>query len=223
MSRLLNCFGRIETEVDTSGYSLLDTLVAGEYQVEMGPGIYRIVLIGGGGGGGKMRWAAGHEAFYRYAQGGVGATLDFYFELTQATTATVTVGSGGHSDSRGDADTTATGGTDSSITGIPGLVVSCGAGTAGNIVSRTPTAGTMGTAVLTGATIIRVDMNSNEHPIVSTTTSGIRANINWPTQSILGRGGGCSAGQGVYIYEGGAAYCYIQYFNKNYFHPEDIL
>lgn len=223
MSRLLNCFGRVETEVDTSGYPLLDTSVAGTHTVEMGPGIYRIVLIGGGGGGAKMRWAAGHDVFYRYAKGGVGATLDFYFELTQVTTATVTLGHGGTTDSPGaDVDVYGANGVGSSITGIPGFTIACGPGTGGYIVSRTPTAGIMGTATLSGPLIMKVDMNSNDHPITSTTTAGTRSNTNWPTQSALGRGGGCTAGQGGYIYPGGAAYCYIQYFNKNYFHPEDI-
>lgn len=221
MSRLLNSFGRVETEVDTSGYALLDTTVPGVYEVEMGPGIYRIVLIGGGGGGGKSRWAVGHDLLYAYARGGVAATADLYMELTQTAIATVTVGRGGTSDYRGDMDSTATDGETSSILGIPNFELICGKGTAGNVYSHVGYPGTMGQVEVSGTTIMRIDMNSNEHPIPSTATSGTRTNLNWPTQATLGRGGGCAAGLSGTVYGGGSGYAYIQYFNKNYFHEWD--
>lgn len=222
MSKLLNCFGKVNALVNSNGVVLLETSVAGTYNLDLGQGIYRIALIGGGGGGGKMYWAAGHEIFYRYAKGGVGATADLYVDVPTNCTATITVGAGGHSDSRGDADTTALDGTGSSIVGIPNLVLNCGYGTAGNVVSRTGHPGTMGNLTLSGDAILRVDMNSNEHPITSTATSGVRANTNWPTNTVLGRGGGCSAGQGGSVWGGGVGYCLIRYYNRNYFNLDDM-
>lgn len=223
MSRLLNCFGRIETEVDTSGYPLIDTSVPGQYEIEMGPGIYRIVLIGGGGGGAKTQWAAGHNLFYAYAQGGVAATADFFIETTVACIASITVGAGGASDYRlSGAGTTATNGNSSYILGIPDLTVNCGPGTAGYTAANTATPGTMGVLTLEGSSIIKVDMNSNEHPITSSTSYSVRNNLNWPTASNLGRGGGATAGSGGTVWNGGPGYVLIKYYNKNYFHPEDL-
>jgi hypothetical protein len=223
MSKLLNCFGKVNALVNSNGVVLLETSTPGTYNLDLGNGIYRIALIGGGGGGGKTYWAAGHEIFYRYAKGGVGATVDMYVDVPLDCTATITVGGGGHSDSRtSGADTTATDGTGSSIIGIPNLVVSCGYGTAGNIVSKTGYPGTMGALTLSGDAILRVDMNSNEHPITSTATSGVRANTNWPTDTSRGRGGGCSAGTGGTIWGGGAGYVLIRYYNRNYFNLDDM-
>lgn len=223
MSKFLNCFGRVNALVNSNGVVLLETSVAGTYNLDLGQGIYRIVLIGGGGGGGKTYWGAGHTFIYRYAKGGVAATADLYVDVPIDCTATITLGAGGHSDSRtSGADTTATDGTGSSIIGIPNLVLNCGPGTAGNVVSRTSYPGSMGNLTLSGDAILRVDMNSNEHPITSTTASGVRVNINWPTNRALGRGGGCAAGPGGYIYAGGPAYCLIRYYNRNYFNLDEM-
>lgn len=223
MSKLLNCFGKVNALVNSNGVVLLETSTPGTYNLDLGQGIYRIALIGGGGGGGKTYWAAGHEVFYRYAKGGVAATADLYVDVPIDCTATITIGSGGHTDSRTSGeDTTATGGTGSSIVGIPNLVLNCGPGTAGNIVSKTGYPGTMGNLTLSGSAILRVDMNSNEHPIVSTATAGPRSNTNWSTNVTLGRGGGCSAGTGGYIYGGGPAYCLIRYYNRNYFNLDEM-
>lgn len=223
MSKFLNCFGRVNALVNSNGVVLLETSVAGTYNLDLGQGIYRIVLIGGGGGGGKTYYAAGHEILYRYAKGGVAATADLYVDVPIDCTATITLGVGGRSDSRtSGADTTATDGTGSSIIGIPNLVLNCGPGTAGNVVSRTGYPGSMGNLTLSGDAILRVDMNSNEHPITSTATSGVRANTNWPTNTVLGRGGGCSAGTDGYIYAGGPAYCLIRYYNRNYFNLDEM-
>lgn len=223
MSKLLNCFGKVNALVNSNGVVLLETSVTGTHTLDLGQGIYRIVLIGGGGGGGKTYWGAGHTTLYRYAKGGVGATVDMYVDVPLDCTATITLGDGGSSNSRtSGADTTATNGTGSSITGIPNLVVNCGPGTAGNIVSKTGYPGTMGALTLSGDAILRVDMNSNEHPITSTATSGVRANTNWPTNTALGRGGGCSAGIGGFVYNGGSAYCLIRYYNRNYFNLDEM-
>ena len=223
MSKMLNCFGRVNALVNSNGVVLLETSTPGTYNLDLGNGIYRIALIGGGGGGGKTYWAAGHTIFYRYAKGGVAATADLYVDVPLDCTATITVGDGGHSDSRtSGADTTATGGSASSIIGIPNLVLNCGPGTAGNISSQTSYPGTMGALTLSGDAILRVDMNSNEHPITSTSTSGVRANTNWPTDTSRGRGGGCSAGTGGTIWGGGSGYVLIRYYNRNYFNLDDM-
>lgn len=223
MSKLLNCFGKVNALVNSNGVVLLETSVAGTYNLDLGQGIYRIVLIGGGGGGGKTYWTAGHEVLYRYAKGGVAATADLYVDVPIDCTATITLGLGGNTDSRTSGENTnATSGTGSSIIGIPNLVLNCGPGTAGNIVSKTSYPGTMGNLTLSGSAILRVDMNSNEHPITSTATAGVRSNTNWPTNATLGRGGGCSAGTGGYIYNGGPAYCLIRYYNRNYFNLDDM-
>lgn len=219
MSKLLNCFGRVETEVDASGYSLLETSTAGTYSVQMAPGIYRIVLIGSGGGGAKTVWGAGHSLFYAYAQGGVGATADIYVEVNNTVTATVVIGARGTSDNRtAGADTSATSGNAAYITGIPNLVLNCGAGTAGNIVSQVGHPGSMGWLNLSGSAIKQIDMNSNEHQITSSAVSNPRNNTNWPTYPAYGRGGGVSAGSVSVTYHGGTGYCYIRFYNKNYFH-----
>ena len=222
MSRLLNCFGKINALVNSNGVVLLEANAAGTYNLDLGQGIYRIVLIGGGGGGAKMYWAAGHEVFYRYAKGGVAATADVYVDVPTNCSATIVVGTGGSSDSRGNYDTTATDGAPSYITGIPNLVLNCGNGTAGNIYSHTSTPGTMGNLTLSGDAILRVDMNSNDHPIISTATSGVRTNTNWPTNTAFGRGGGCSAGQGGTVWSGGVGYCLIRYYNRNYFNLDEV-
>lgn len=223
MSKLLNCFGKVNALVNSNGLVLLETSVAGTHTLDLGQGIYRIVLIGGGGGGGKTYWGAGHTILYRYAKGGVAATADLYVDVPTDCTATITLGVGGSSDSRiSGADTTATDGTGSSIIGIPNLVLNCGPGTAGNVISRTDYPGTMGNLTLSGDAILRVDMNSNEHPITSTATSGVRANTNWPTNTALGRGGGCSAGTGGTQWAGGAPYCLIRYYNRNYFNLDEM-
>lgn len=223
MSKLLNCFGRVNALVNSNGVILLETSTPGTYNLDLGNGIYRIALIGGGGGGGKTYWASGHTILYRYAKGGVAATADLYVDVPTDCTATITLGAGGSSDSRtSGADTTATGGSASSIVGIPNLVLNCGPGTAGNISSQTSYPGTMGSLTLSGDAILRVDMNSNDHPLVSTATSGTRANTNWPTQSSLGRGGGCSSGIGGTIWNGGAPYCLIRYYNRNYFDWDNV-
>ena len=218
MAKFLNCFGKVNALVNSNGVALLDTTESGTHTVEMGQGIYRIVLIGGGGGGAHMQWAAGHELFHRYAKGGVAATTDFWLDVPNNCTATVVIGSGGAPDSRGDSDTTATDGTPSYITGIPGLTLHCANGTAGNVYSHTGYPGTMGVLTLQSDDLLRVDMNSNEHPITSTATQGVRANTNWPTNTVYGRGGGVS---GNYLYYGGTGYCLIRYYNRNYFHWED--
>lgn len=223
MSKFLNCFGRVNALVNSNGVVLLETSVTGTHTLDLGQGIYRIVLIGGGGGGGKTYWAVGHEFVYRYAKGGVAATADLYVDVPIDCTATITLGAGGHSDSRNSgADTTATDGTGSSIIGIPNLVLNCGPGTAGNVVSRTSYPGSMGNLTLSGDAILRVDMNSNEHPITSTAASGVRANTNWPTNTALGRGGGYSAGNGATLWSGGASYCLIRYYNRNYFNLDEM-
>lgn len=219
MSKFLNCFGRVNALVNSNGVVLLDSTESGTHILDLGQGIYRIALIGGGGGGAKMQYAAGHNLFNVYAKGGVAATADFWLDITQDCTATVVVGSGGAPDSRGDTDTTATNGTPSYITGIPGLTLYCGNGTAGNVYSRNSSPGTMGTLTLQSNDILRVDMNSNEHPITSTATAGVRPNTNWPTNTIYGRGGGVS---GNYLYYGGTGYCLIRYYNRNYFNLDDM-
>lgn len=220
MSKFLNCFGKVNALVNSNGVVLLDTTESGTHTLDMGQGIYRIVLIGGGGGGAGMRYGEGHTLFKRYAKGGVAATTDFFLDVPTDCTATIVIGSGGTSDERGDADTTATDGTPSYITGIPGLVLHCGNGTAGNVRSRTGYPGTMGSLTLESDNILRVDMNSNEHPITSTATAGVRANTNWPTNTVYGRGGGVIIGTAIYL--GGTGYCLVRYYNRNYFNLDDI-
>lgn len=223
MSKLLNCFGKVNALVNSNGVILLETSTPGTYNLDLGNGIYRIALIGGGGGGGKTYWGAGHTILYRYAKGGVAATADLYVDVPTNCTATITLGAGGSSNSTtSGADTAATNGSASSIIGIPNLVLNCGPGTAGNISSQTSYPGTMGELTLSGDAILRVDMNSNEHPLTSTATSGVRANTNWPTNTALGRGGGCSSGISGTVWNGGAPYCLIRYYNRNYFNLDDM-
>ena len=54
MSKLLNCFGKVNALVNSNGVVLLETSVSGTHTLDLGNGIYRIVLIGAGGGGGKI-------------------------------------------------------------------------------------------------------------------------------------------------------------------------
>ena len=210
MKALLNCFGRTATHVNSDGYVVFDSSAYGTYSVGIGAGIYRIVLIGGGGGGAHCRYGAGHSIFNYYAQGGVAATFDGYVQVTKDSTLTITLGKSGTTSNSMDAGQVSVYGVDgnpSSITGIPGVTLYCGPGTAGKVINGNQgTAGTMGSATISGANILRIDMNSNDHPITSVASAGVRNNLNYATNSVLGRGGGVS---GNYVYQGGAPYCLI--------------
>ena len=61
MRMLLNSFGRVQTHVDNSGYVVFDSSTAGSHSVNIGAGVYRVVLVGAGGGGAHCRYGAGHS------------------------------------------------------------------------------------------------------------------------------------------------------------------
>lgn len=214
MRMLLNSFGRVQTHVDNSGYVVFDSSTAGSHNINIGAGVYRVVLVGAGGGGAHCRYGAGHSLFNYYAQGGVAATIDVYLKVTKDSAITINLGAHGNTGNNmsGQVSVYGTDGATSSITGIPGVTLIAGPGTAGTVINGNQSnPGTMGTATISGANILRIDMNSNDHPIVSGSGGGRRSNVNYPTAATIGSGGGVTmAGNNVYIYHGGVSYCFIQ-------------
>ena len=94
------------------------------------------------------------------------------------------------------------------LKGIANTTLYCGPGTAGKVINgNQPSAGVMGDAVISGPTILRILMNSNEHRIASGTVSSYVRNSNYMTNYYYGRGGGAVLS---YNYDGGVPFCFIE-------------
>lgn len=71
--------------------SLIDTSIAGTYQITIRPGRYQVTLVGAGGGG----VGCAHGGVWYYAAGGGGACFKGILQITYSGAVTVTVGAGG--------------------------------------------------------------------------------------------------------------------------------
>lgn len=221
MPSLLHCFGRTTTHIDHDGLVVFESNDTGSYNVGLGAGAYYVVLIGGGGGGAYCHYAAGHDLFDYYAQGGVAATFQGYLQVMNDCDVVVTLGDRGQTNSaisQGQVDVSGTSGTSSSIVGIPDITLSAGGGTFGKIVGgNSRTAGTMGVLTIFGSHFLKVDMNSNEHLIWSSTAAGYRRNTNYPTNNIFGQGGGRVNGYSGTDVLGGKPYCLIEKVEREHY------
>ena len=211
MTSLLHSFGRTLTHVNNSGCIIFNSTDSGTYSAVLGAGVYHIILIGAGGGGAHCRYGAGHDLFDYYGQGGVAATIEVYIRVLSKTTITITLGAHGitgNSIGQGQVSVYGTDGAASSITGIANTTLYCGPGTAGKVISgNQPSAGVMGDAVISGPTILRILMNSNEHRIASGTVASYVRNSNYMTNYYYGRGGGAVLSTN---YDGGVPFCFIE-------------
>lgn len=183
---------------------IFEESTAGTYSVALAPGKYEITLIGAGGGASGRRSTAVNN--HHYAQGGVGATLQFIANLTAPATITATVGAGGHTNTG--TFSSASGGTVSgtpggatTIIGFPDLTASAGGGTAGSTRATSTSGcnrmvGVIGTNTLSGNAVVSTIIN-NPSPCISlqsTSTSAQRrptgrANDNWPEDTTRGKSG----------------------------------
>lgn len=178
--------------------TLLNTLTAGTYSVYMIPGVYDITACAPGGGG-VCGYNGRTGTYSGRARGGVGGTVRVRVRVNSACTATVTipstVGRAGHWHgspsvfnqdwvNAGEAWTAPTAG-ETTITGIPGLSLTCYGGTGASFygttnASGTGTPGVQGGVAISGSAIISVSVNSNNTPITSLASTGIQPNTNEP-------------------------------------------
>lgn len=170
---------------------LLDTSTPGSYTAYMLPGVYRITLAAGGGAGASCYYSRTGRSGPG-AKGGCGGTVQVDIALPQACTASVTIGAKPYRAHVNMANTgdSARGenGANIAITGIPNLTISCDGGTGGyvvagtNGVNATATPGVQGGVSVSGSSIIRVNVNSNNTPVISATGTGTlgQLNTNWP-------------------------------------------
>lgn len=213
MPNLLNSFGRIKTYVNNNGYVVFDSTTAGTYSINLGAGIYNVILIGGGGGGAYCHFGSGHSIIETWAQGGVAGTIDCVIRVEKDVTATLVLGAGGKTNTliSSQGDVSGLDGADSRLSGIPQVSLVAGHSTGGVIVNGySTTPGTMGSNIISGSEILKINMDSNEHPIVSGSVRGPARNTNYSPNVFYGRGGGTTAGITPTIYEGGIPYCHIE-------------
>lgn len=177
---------------------------AGTYNETLPVGDYRITLIGHGGGAIGAQSRAGT---FNWAQGGVGGTLQVLVSLTKAANIQISVGGGGQAQTKlySGAGVVLNGvaGTSTTITGIPNVTLVAGGGTGATFQSTTESAGirtvgVMGTNSVSGVKQVLINNPTN---IISDsgqffTAAEIReptgkANINYPNNTVIGRGGDC--------------------------------
>lgn len=185
-------------------YINIEHSTAGTYNETLPVGDYRITLIGHGGGAIGAQSRAGT---FNWAQGGVGGTLQVLVSLTKAANIQITVGGGGRAQtilySGAGVELNGVAGTATSITGIPNVTLVAGGGTGAKFISTTSSAGirtvgVMGTNSVSGVKQVLINNPTN---IISDngqlfTTAEIReptgkANINYPNNTVIGRGGDC--------------------------------
>lgn len=213
MPRLLNSFGRTRTYVNNDGYVVFDSTTAGTYSVDLGAGIYNVILIGGGGGGAYCHYGSGHSILEFCTQGGVAGTIECIIRVRKDVTATLVLGNGGTTNTLlSQGNVSGDDGMVSSISGIEQVTLVAGRGTGGSISNGSyTTPGIMGTNTIGGDEVLKVIMDSNEHLIVSDSVKGPARNRNYQPNVFYGRGGGI-AGTGLTptIYAGGVPYCRIK-------------
>lgn len=178
--------------------TLLNTTDTGTYYVYMIPGVYDITACAPGGGG-VCGYNGRTGSYSGRAQGGVGGTVRIRVAVHSACTATVyippIVSGAGHWHgspsvynqdwvNAGEAWTAETAG-NTTITGIPNLALTCYGGTGASFygttnASGTGTPGVQGWVGVSGSAIISTSINSNNTPITSLQTTGVRDNTNEP-------------------------------------------
>lgn len=174
---------------------------SGTYNEILPAGDYRITLIGAGGGG--IGLTAQTTAF-SWVQGGVGGTLQVEVSLATDTEITINVGAGqtprtGSYQGSG-IEYTAHDGGNTSITGIPNVVLKANGGTGAKFTTAgtggTRTVGVMGSTEVSGVKRVLIN-NPNEIkskggyfllPGTTREPTGC-VNINYPKNTTLGRGG----------------------------------
>lgn len=185
---------------------------SGIYNEILPAGDYRITLIGAGGGGVGVQAKA---ASFSWVQGGVGGTLQVELSLATDTEIAITVGAG---------QTTRTGsyegsgieyqahnGGNTTITGIPGVVLVANGGTGAKFVTAgnggTRYLGTMGSTEVSGVKKILIN-NPNEIkskggyfllPYDTREPTGC-ANTNYPDNTKFGAGGDAGWRTGPTVY-----------------------
>lgn len=163
-------------------------------------GDYRATLIGAGGGGVGLQ---AQTAAFSWAQGGVGGTLQVEFSLATDTEITITVGAGQNprtgSYQGSGFEYTAHNGGNTSITGIPNVVLKANGGTGAKFITAgtggVRTVGVMGSTEVSGVKRVLIN-NPNEIkskdgyfllPATREPTGCV--NTNYPKNTTLGRGG----------------------------------
>lgn len=226
MPNLLNSFGRTKTYVSNDGYIVFESSVPGTYPISLGSGIYHVVLIGGGGGGAHRFWRY-HSPDLARAQGGVGATIDCIVRIEENTIASVVVGAPGETKAiidQGSATVLGSDGTSSGLYNIQNITLVASNGTGGRISGDTTlVAGVMGAASIIGNNILKVNMNSNDNPIVSQASTsyfspyGAIKNTNYMPNTSLGQGGGSDMEplSNPPLYQPGPGYCLIEKIDIN--------
>lgn len=185
-------------------YINIEHSAAGTYNETLPVGDYRITLIGHGGGAIGAQSRAGT---FNWAQGGVGGTLQVLLSLTKAANIQINVGGGGQAQTRlySGAGIVLNGvdGTATTITGIPNVTLVAGGGTGATFQSTTESAGTrtvgvMGTNSVLGVKQVLINNPTNIlsdsgqfFTTVETREPTGKANINYPNNTDIGRGGDC--------------------------------
>jgi hypothetical protein len=176
--------------LDHGSRLIYENYTAGTYQVTLTPGRYVISLIGAGGGSsGITKIKSGNAESMYTATGGVGGVVEATVYVSSTTTATIKVGQGG----AGITNASLTEGVEyqsktgeqSSITGIPNLVMTAGAGTGATTMrsgySITMNVGTQGQNSISGSAVLKT--NSNNAQTIESRRGSYSA-INTPTGSI---------------------------------------
>lgn len=173
------------------------TYRAGTHDVKLDAGQYQITVIGGGGGAALLNTGG----YYGLAKGGVGGTLTAIVNIPVRQTITLNVGSGGTSTINSGATAAGTAGNNTSISGIDGVVMIAGGGTAATVTPGGYTGvkvqGVQGTNTVSGVLEILAD-NTNKITSIqrtrtpnnpNTNAGGGQANTNWPDNTSAGCGG----------------------------------
>lgn len=188
--------------LDHGSRLIYENYTAGTYQVTLNPGRYVISLIGAGGGSsGITKITSGNaEAMYT-ATGGVGGVVEATVYVSSTTTATIKVGQGGdgitNANLSNGVEYQSKTGEQSSITGIPNLVMTAGAGTGASTMrsgySITMNVGTQGQNSISGSAVLKINSNNAQtiesrrgsYSANSTPTGSIQTlNTNWNNDTV---------------------------------------
>ena len=186
---------------------IFESKESGSYTLNLTAGKFEFTLIGAGGGASGRRSSV--SGTHYYAQGGVGGTLQFVAILTEPASVSITVGSGGATNtgtfsSASGGTVTGVKGGDTTIAGIPNLTAKAGGGTAGSTTATSTTGcnrnvGVIGTNTLTGTAVQNILINNNNQCVSSQGSSSAnsraatngRTNDNWPEDNTRGKAGDC--------------------------------
>lgn len=175
--------------LDHGSRLIYENYTAGTYSVTLDPGRYVISLIGSGGGSSGITYILqGQVSQMITATGGVGGVVEGVVYVSTRSNITIKIGQGGDGITSAQlsngTEYQSKAGEESTITGIPNLVMKAGAGTGATTMksgySVTMTPGVQGQNEISGSALLKT--NANNATVIESSGAAYSAN-NTPTGS----------------------------------------